>query len=135
MSLPAHQQRTLEKIEGTLAGSDPHLTSLFVIFSRLAAGDAMPWFEEVKVRPVADRLTALGTGCRRIARRPAARIRALLLLPAALSAMVCAVMIAAGFPGSQRPVPTAKPPAGRELVVKNSRLCRLGLIRVPVFAC
>ncbi len=134
MSLPARQQRTLEKIEGGLAGSDPHLTSLFVTFGRLAKDEAMPWIEEVKARPVGDRLTALGAGCRRIARRPAARIRALLLLPAALTAMVCAVMIAAGFPGTQRHVPAAKP-AGRELVVKNSRLCRLGLIRIPVLAC
>jgi hypothetical protein len=44
-------------------------------------------------------------------------------------------MIAAGFPGAQRTGPAAKPPTGRELVVKTTRMCRLGLIRVPVLAC
>jgi Protein of unknown function (DUF3040) len=131
MSLPASQQRTLEKIEGRLAGSDPDLSSLFVIFSRLARDEAMPRIEDVRVRPVADRVARF----RRSFRRPAARVRALLLLPAALSAMVCAVMIASGFPGSHRAAPAAKPPAGRELIVKTTRLCRLGLARVPVLAC
>lgn len=135
MSLPASQQRTLEKIEGRLAGSDPELSSLFVIFSRLARDEAMPWIENVKVRPVADRATWLAARSRRIFRRPAARVRALLLLPAALSAMVCAVMIATGFPGAHRSAPAAKPPTGRELIVKTTRLCRLGLARVPVFTC
>ncbi|HCU93761.1 MAG TPA: hypothetical protein DHU96_13960 [Actinobacteria bacterium] len=135
MSLPANQQRTLEKIEGRLTGSDPDLTSLFVIFSRLARDEAMPRIEDVKVRPVADRVKLLTSRSRRIFRRPAARVRALLLLPAALSAMVCAVVIAAGFPGAQRHTPAVKPPAGRELVVKSTRLCRLGLIRMPVLAC
>ena len=135
MSLPVSQQRTLEKIQGRLADSDPDLTSLFVIFSRLAQNEAMPWIESVRARPVADKLTWAATRCRRITRRPAARIRALLLLPAALSAMVCAMMIAAGFPGAHRPTPAAKPPAGRELIVKTTRICRLGLIRVPVFSC
>ena len=135
MSLPVSQQRTLVKIEGRLADSDPGLTSLFVIFSRLARDEAMPWIEDVRPRPVADRLAWVATRCRRITRRPAARVRALLLLPAALSAMVCAMMIAAGFPSVQRTTPAAKPPAGRELIVKTTRMCRLGLIRVPVFSC
>jgi hypothetical protein len=135
MSLPVSQQRTLVKIEGRLVDSDPELTSKFVIFSRLASDESMPRFEDVRPRPVADRLAWVATRCRRVTRRPATRIRALLLLPAVLSAMVCAVMIAAGFPGTQRTGPAAKPPAGRELVVKSTRMCRLGLIRVPVFAC
>jgi hypothetical protein len=135
MSLPVSQQRTLVKIEGRLVDSDPELTSMFVIFSRLASDESMPWMEDVRPRPVADRLAWVATRCRRVTRRPATRIRALLLLPAVLSAMVCAVMIAAGFPGAQRTGPAAKPPTGRELVVKTTRMCRLGLIRVPVLAC
>ncbi len=130
MSLPASQQRTLTKIQGRLAGSDPELASLFVIFSRLAADEAMPRIENLRVRPVADRAAWIASRVR----RPAARIRALLLLPAALSAMVCAVLIATGFPGTHRTAPAAKPPAGRELIVKTTRLCRLGLARVPVFS-
>ncbi|HEY6280035.1 MAG TPA: hypothetical protein VIX86_27405 [Streptosporangiaceae bacterium] len=131
MGLPVRQQRTLEEIEGRLAGSDPHLKSLFSIFSRLCRGEAMPWFENVRIRPIADRFLPLRMWFRRIAGRPAKRIRLVLLLPAALSAMACATLIAFGFPGP-RISHVAKPPAARELVVKSS-LCRIGLLRVPAY--
>jgi hypothetical protein len=136
MSLPARQQRKLEEIEGRLSGSDPRLRSLFGIFTRLTRGEAMPWFEAVPTRPVADALAAFRSLIRRIARRPASRVRALLLLPAALSAMVCGIMIAAGLSGAHRPAhASAKPPAARELILKTSRICRLGMIRYPALAC
>jgi hypothetical protein len=141
MSLPARQERELKEIEGGLTSSDPRLRSLFAIFSRLHLADAMPWFEVVPVRPVADRLADAGAVLRRIARWPAAGIRALLvrpaalLLPAAVSVVVFGIMLAAGFPGAHRPTPTAKPPAARELVVKPAKICRLGMIRFPAFTC
>ncbi len=136
MSLPARQQRKLKEIEGRLTGSDPRLRSLFGIFTRLTTGEAMPWFEAVPTRPVADALAAFRSLIRRIARRPASRVRALLLLPAALSAMVCGIMIAAGLSGAQRPAhASAKPPAARELILKTSRICRLGMIRYPALVC
>jgi hypothetical protein len=136
MSLPARQQRKLRDIEGGLTGSDPRLRSLFGIFTRLTTGEAMPWFEAVPTRPVADALAAFRSLIRRIARRPASRVRALLLLPAALSALVCGIMIAAGLSGAQRPAhASAKPPAARELILKTSRICRLGMIRYPALAC
>jgi len=136
MSLPARQQRKLREIEGGLTGSDPRLRSLFGIFTRLTRGEAMPWFEEVPARPVADALAAVRDVGRRIARRPASRVRALLLLPAALSAMVCGIMIGTGLSGAQRsPHLSAKPPAARELILKTSRMCRLGMIRFPALAC
>jgi hypothetical protein len=135
MSLPARQLRKLEEIEGGLTKTDPRLRSLFSIFTRLTRGEAMPWFEQVPVRPVADALAAVRDLGRRIARRPAPRVRALLLLPAALSALVCGIMIAAGFAGAQRPSVSAKPPAARELIIKPTRNCRLGVIRFPALAC
>ena len=136
MSLPARQLHKLEEIEGGLTGSDPRLRSLFGIFTRLTTGEAMPWFEAVPTRPVADALAAFRSLIRRIARRPASRVRALLLLPAALSAMVCGIMIAAGLSGAQRPAhASAKPPAARELILKTSRICRLGMIRYPALVC
>jgi hypothetical protein len=136
MSLPARQQRKLKEIEGRLTGSDPRLRSLFGIFTRLTTGEAMPWFEAVPTRPVADTLAAFRSLIRRIARRPASRVGALLLLPAALSAMVCGIMIAAGLSGAQRPAhASAKPPAARELILKTGRICRLGMIRYPALAC
>ena len=136
MSLPTGQQRTLESIEGKLAESDPRLASLFSIFTRLNLTERMPWIEQVAVRPVADRLASLGGWFRWTARRPAARLRAMVLLPAALTAVACALTLAFGFPGSQRHVPGIKSPAARELVVKSrdlvarARQCG-AMIRIP----
>ena len=135
MSLPARQLNKLKEIEGGLTGSDPRLRSLFAIFTRLTRGEAMPWFEEVTVRPIADALAAVRGLFRRIARRPAARVKALLLLPAALCALVCGIMIAAGLTGAHRPSVASKPPASRELILKSSRLCRLGMVRFPALSC
>jgi len=138
MSLPIGQQRVLESIEGKLSESDPRLVSLFSIFTRLTLTEKMPWIEQVAIRPVADRLAALAYWFRWMARRPAARVRAMVLLPAALTAVACALTIAFGFPGSQRHVPGSKAPAARELVIKSrdlmarARLCK-PRIRVPTF--
>ena len=138
MGLPFGQQRVLESIEGKLAESDPRLFSLFSIFTRLNLAEKMPWIEQVAVRPVADRLARVAGWFRWSARRPAARIRAMVLLPAALTAVAFALTIAFGFPGSQRHVPGTKAPAARELVVKSrdlmakARLCR-ARIRIPAF--
>jgi hypothetical protein len=139
MSLPTGQQRTLESIEGKLAESDPRLVSLFSIFTRLTLAETMPWIEQVAVRPVADRLAAIGHWFHWIGRRPAARVRAMVVLPAVLTAVACALTIAFGFPGSQRHVPGTRAPAARELVVKSrdlvtrARLCR-AMIRMPALA-
>jgi hypothetical protein len=135
MSLPTRQLRKLEEIEGSLTGSDPRLRSLFAIFTRLTRGEVMPWFEEVPVRPIADGLAAVRRLVGRIARRPAVRVRALLLLPAMLGALVCGIMIAAGVHGRAAASVSAKPPAARELILKSSRMCRMGMVRFPAFAC
>ena len=132
MGLPVRQQRTLDEIEGRLAGSDPRLKSLFSIFSRLTSGEVMPWFENVRVRPIADRLLPTRRWFNRIAGRPAKRMRLVLLLPAALSAIACTVLIAFGFPSTPRLSHAGRPPA-RELVVKPTRVCRIGLLRAPTF--
>jgi hypothetical protein len=132
MGLPVRQQRTLDEIEGRLAGSDPRLKSLFSIFSRLTRGEAMPWFENVRVRPIADRFLSMRMWFHGAAGRPAKRARLILVLPAALSAMACAVLIAFGFPSTPRISHAGRPP-GRELVVKPNKLCRIGLLRAPTF--
>ena len=134
MGLPAGQQRILEKIDVKLTESDPRLKSLFAIFTRLTHTEAMPWIEQVTPRPLRDFFSGMRFRLRLLSRRPAARMRALLLLPAALTAMVCALTISFGLAGGHRHSPGAKAPAARELVVKD-RLCRLTLVRVPVLAC
>jgi hypothetical protein len=131
MSLPAAQQRILVKIEGALSKTDPALSSRFVIFGRLTRDEAMPWLEQIKPRPIADRLLPVVTVARRVSRRPAARVRALLLLPAALTAMLCALAIS--FSGIHRGVPVTKSQSSSELVMKPK--CRVGLIRGPVIPC
>jgi hypothetical protein len=50
MSLPSSQQRILDRIEGMLQDSDPRLTALFVIFTRLTRDEEMPRMEEVRAR-------------------------------------------------------------------------------------
>ncbi len=133
MSLPAAQQRILVKIEGGLRDSDPALSSRFVIFGRLARDEAMPWLEQIRPRPVADRLLPMVSFARRVYRRPAARVRALLLLPTALTAMLCALAISIGFPGSHRGTPISKALISRVHVDNNK--CMLGLIRGPAIPC
>lgn len=39
MSLPACQQRALNRIDGALRASEPHLASMYAIFGRLNAGE------------------------------------------------------------------------------------------------
>jgi Protein of unknown function (DUF3040) len=39
VSLPAAQQRVLDRMEGTLQASEPHLSSMFAIFARLSADE------------------------------------------------------------------------------------------------
>jgi hypothetical protein len=41
MSLPACQQRALDRMEGALRASEPHLASMYTMFSRLNAGEAI----------------------------------------------------------------------------------------------
>jgi Protein of unknown function (DUF3040) len=42
MTLSARQQKVLDQIERTLQAADPHLRSMFMIFTRLTSLDAMP---------------------------------------------------------------------------------------------
>jgi hypothetical protein len=39
MSLPACQQRVLDRIEGALRANEPHLTSMYTIFSQISADE------------------------------------------------------------------------------------------------
>jgi hypothetical protein len=50
MSLPASEQRALDRIEETLHVGDPRLLSLFMIFTRLTRHEAMPSTEQVSAR-------------------------------------------------------------------------------------
>lgn len=134
MSLPTCQQRILQRIEGELAKSDPRLMALFLIFARLTRSEAMPRLEQLTVRPVLDLFAHIAAWFRRLARRRGARARAMVLFPAAVTAVACALTLAFGLAGSHRPSPGANKSIGRELIVKH-RQCRITLARVPVLSC
>jgi hypothetical protein len=84
MSLPACQERALSSIEGALKASEPHLASMFAIFTRLNQG------EPVGAEPlVRERLRWL---------RPRRALSAIVLLPV----MFAAVIVGALLSGSAR---------------------------------
>lgn len=103
MSLPARQQRVLDRIEHSLHVCEPHLTSMFAVFTTLTGDEEMPRLEQLRprslpvpgwrkrpARPGRKEQTVSGAGATGAA---GARLRALLLIP----------VMAAGA-GTRRPV-------------------------------
>jgi Protein of unknown function (DUF3040) len=50
VSLSAHEQQVLNRIEDRLSGSDPKLAALLATFARLTAGEEMPVREKIQER-------------------------------------------------------------------------------------
>jgi hypothetical protein len=50
MGLPVRQRRELDRIECSLAGSDPKLAALYAIFARLNRDEEMPRMEQLRHR-------------------------------------------------------------------------------------
>src|SRR5215831_14032415 len=51
MSLPASQQRVLDRIEETLKKREPRLASMFAIFARLNINERLPRIEALEAVP------------------------------------------------------------------------------------
>jgi hypothetical protein len=83
MSLPASQQRVLDRIEEALRRREPRLASMFAMFNRLNMHERLPWIEALEAVP--------WWSPRRL--RAAARIRALVLLTLAAALVVSAVFL------------------------------------------
>lgn len=136
MSLPASQQRTLNRIDRMLRDSDPRLVALFSIFTRLTWDEEMPRIEEVRARLArfGGWLARHTRPARRRIPRPSARVKAILFFPVALAAVACALLIGGSGPAVHRCAATVRAPAS-ELIVK-ARQCRLTLARnpAPLFA-
>lgn len=130
MGLPARQRRVLDRIEGTLAGSDPRLAAKFAIFERLTRDEEMPRIEELR-----HRLAILSLRIRlwmtpgrsrprgRLRRRPLA-----VLFPIALVMATVTIVLVARFGGSPRctsatTVATAKQFPRGKLMPKTARRC------------
>lgn len=119
MSLPVRQRRVLGRIDRTLKVSDPRLVALFAIFTRLAQGEDMPRFEQLR-HGIAARLHKLGAAFRSVgarrrairrarrgpkaaeqsattltATRPRRRPRAVILYPVAIALAIGAIVLAA----------------------------------------
>ena len=82
MGLPAVQQRVLDRIEGTLKASEPHLAAMFAIFARLSAGEAV-------IRE------SLARRRRWWWPRPGAALSALVLVPVMLAVILTGVLLGA----------------------------------------
>ena len=83
MSLPASQQRVLDRIEGVLKRREPRLASMFAIFNRLNVHERLPSIEALKPAP--------WWSLKRY--HPSARIRAVVLLTLAAAMVVSAVFV------------------------------------------
>ncbi len=81
MSLPACQQRVLDRIEQTLKKREPRLASMFAMFTRLATGEALPRLEALEPVPWWS------------PKRFRARARALVLLTLAAALVVSGVFL------------------------------------------
>ena len=80
MGLPAVQQRVLDRIEGTLKASEPHLAAMFAIFARLSAGEPI-------------RRESLAARRRRWFLRPGAALSVLVLVPVMLAVIITGVVL------------------------------------------
>jgi hypothetical protein len=109
MSLPAGQERTLHDIEGALQASEPHLASMFAIFTRLNRD------EPVGAEPVQrGRLRWLPSK---------AALSAVVLIPV----MFAAVIIGALFSGSARGATSCQvsyPPGGEAALLHRANCPR-----------
>jgi hypothetical protein len=83
MSLPASQQRVLDRIEETLKRREPRLASMFAIFNRLNIHERLPWIEALRPVP--------WWSWKRY--HPSVRIRAFVLLTLAAALVVSAVFV------------------------------------------
>jgi hypothetical protein len=125
MSLPACQERMLSAIEKTLRAGEPRLASIFAIFTRLASGEELPRTEQLMPQPWLRRVLASagrafrsffprsrqrGIAAMWAPGRPAARLRAAVVLPVLLLIMASAT-IATALAGTHACAPAPPHPA------------------------
>jgi hypothetical protein len=145
MNLPARQERILGRMAHSLHASEPHLASMFAIFTSLARDEDRPRLEALNApllplwgwrqrltRPRRDRRAASGA---RAAYATGARLRAILLVPIMLAALAPAVFLGLGGRSVSRYGP-AGCPQHTEPAPSQHRAClpmpqRLAYQRLP----
>ena len=81
MGLPACQQRVLDRMEGALKASEPHMAAMFAIFARLSLGE-----------PVGTESLAARRG-RRWWLRPGVALSVLVLVPVMFAVIITGVLL------------------------------------------
>jgi hypothetical protein len=121
MSLPACQERILSRIEDALRRGEPRLASRFAIFSRLARDEELPRTEQLMPQPWLRRVLASAGRAwlfllprprsrGMAAMQPAARLRAVVVLPVLLIIMASATVVTA-IAGTHPCAPAPRRPA------------------------
>jgi hypothetical protein len=98
MSLPARQQRVLDRIEEAFRKREPRLASMFAIFNRLTIHERLPRIEALEPVPWWSPKRYRATG--RVSAGAVGRVRAVVLLTLAAAMVVSAVFV--GMSQSQR---------------------------------
>jgi hypothetical protein len=131
MSLPARQQRILDRIEHSLHVCEPHLKSMFAVFTKLTENEEMPRLEELRPRPLPfpgwrqrprpgrKGQAATGAGASSAA---GARLRALLLIPVMLLVLAPAVLVGLAV-RSQSPCGSAIRPPHTAAALSPPKIC------------
>lgn len=107
MSLPAVQQRVLDRIEETLQASEPRLASMFAIFTRLTRGEALAATERLPSAPRWWRSTR--------------RLRTFVLIPVMTAIALSGVLLGVTTRGAQ--ACGAVYAAGRDVAVRSVASC------------
>jgi hypothetical protein len=137
MSLPACQQRVLDRIEHSLHACDPRLRAMFAIFTKLTKEEEMPRLEKLELRWLPrwgclKRLKRPGQGRRtaRSAWAPGAGLRATVLVPIALLLLASAALLGFGARtvrpcGPPSPLQKTAPALSRAktLSASSARIC------------
>ena len=91
MSLPACQQRALDRMEGALRASEPHLASMYAIFGRLNAAEPIGTERLTRKR---QRWLQQGTA-----------MYAIVLVPVMFAAIIVGALLGSGSRSTRRPGP------------------------------
>ena len=95
MSLPAREQQVLEGIETVLQAGEARLTSMFVLFTRLAGDEEKPWIEELDPGHATRRARRRSTPARQLTiGQQGVLLRAAISLTVAIAALVSFMFLA-----------------------------------------
>src|SRR5487761_410123 len=107
MSLPARQQRMLDGIEGELRDSEPHLTTMLAIFTKLTVADGPAMPERLR----RSRLSSSGS-------------RGVALIPVLIAMLVTGVVLGGTARGATRCGQAARTQMAVAGGLRSLRVCR-----------